>query len=102
MSEQQFPFFGEDSEAANYCKELVMDLAEIDVLTFKGMPFDKLFDKSIEEMEELHTQCAKKFELLEKKYPRLTAIWHLANFQLTLRKWIQTMKEDEIARQEAM
>ena len=102
MPEQTFPFIKEDSEAAKYCMQLGIDLAEIDVLTFEGVPFNKLFDKSREEMEELHTQCAKKYKLLEKKYPRLTGIWHLANFQATLRKWIQTMEADEIERQESM
>ena len=102
MSEHKFPFFEDDNEAARYCQHLVADLAEIDKVTFQGVQFNKLFGKSIEEMEELHTQCAKKRELLEEKYPRLTAIWHIANFQATLRRYIQTMKEDEIARQEAM
>lgn len=95
MTKHTFPFIEDDNEAARYCQQLVAELAKIDELTFKGMPFNKLFDKSREEMEELHTQCARKCELLEEKYPRLIAVWHLANFQVTLRQWIQTMKEDE-------
>ena len=102
MSEQKFPFITDDSEAANYCRHLFIDLTMIESLSREGMPFDSLFGKSIEEIEELKTKCAKKFELLEEKYPELTAIWHLANFQIILEKWKQTMKEDEIARQESM